>query len=278
MDIRVIALDLDGTLLNSQKLISPADYDALARAAERGVHIVPTTGRFYDAMPEVVRQLPFVRYAITVNGAEVYDAADKKVLHRAELEPEQALEVYRYFSSLPGICDCYVEGWGYMERSHYGRIDEFSRASAPYVCKMLKELRTPIDGMEDFIRTRRVQKLMVFFQDMERRALELERVAARFPDYIVTSSIVNNIEVNAPQASKGEALRRLCAHLGLGVEQAMSFGDGSNDLSMIRAAGVGVAMANAYDGLKQAADFVTLSCDEGGVAHAIDKFVFGVER
>lgn len=276
MNIRVIALDLDGTLLNSDKVISPADYAALERAAAMGVHIVPTTGRFYDAMPEVVRQLPFVRYAITVNGAEVYDAVEKKVLHRAELEPEQALEVYEYFESLPVICDCYIDGWGYMERSHYERIDEY--ALVPYVRKMLKELRTPVDDIKAYIRERRVQKVMMFFKDMERRALELERVPARFPEFIATSSIANNIEVNAAGANKGEALRILCEHLGFDISQAMSFGDGSNDLSMIRAAGVGVAMANAYDGLKEAADFVTLSCDQGGVAHAVEKFVFGVEK
>ncbi len=273
MDIRIIALDLDGTLLNSDKLISPADYDALARAAERGVHIVPTTGRFYEAMPEVVRQLPFVRYAITVNGAEVYDAVDKKVLHRAELEPEEAMAIYEYFESLPGICDCYIDGWGYMERSHYDRIDEYS--PVPYVRKMLKELRTPVDDMKAFIRDRRVQKVMVFFKDMERRAMELERVPARFPRQIATSSIANNIEVNAAGANKGDALRFLCKHLCLDIGQSMTFGDGSNDLSMIRAAGVGVAMGNAYDGLKEAADFVTLTCDESGVAHAVERFVFG---
>ena len=275
MSIKIIALDLDGTLLNSQKLISPADYDALARAAERGVYIVPTTGRFYDAMPEVVRQLPFVRYAITVNGAEVYDAAEKKVLHRAELEPDRAMAVYEYFESLPGICDCYMDGWGYMERSHYDRIDAYS--PVPYVRTMLKELRTPVDDLKAFIRGRRVQKVMVFFADMERRALELERVPAKFPDLLATSSIANNIEVNAAGANNGDALRFLCAHLGLDIGQSMSFGDGSNDLSMIRAAGVGVAMANAYDGLKEAADFVTLSCDQGGVAHAVEKFVFGAD-
>ena len=272
MAIRIIALDLDGTLLNSDKLISPADYAALERAAAMGVHIVPTTGRFYDAMPEVVRQLPFVRYAITVNGAEVYDAAEKKVLHRAELEPEQALAVYEYFETLPGICDCYVEGWGYMERSHYARIDEY--ATVPYVRTMLKELRTPVDDLKAFIRTRKVQKVMVFFKDMERRALELERVPTRFPELICTSSIANNIEVNAAQANKGEALMRLCAHLGIDPADSMSFGDGSNDLSMIRAAGVGVAMENAYAGLKEAADFVTLSCDEDGIAHALEQYVF----
>lgn len=272
MSVKIVLLDLDGTLLASDKTISSANYAALERAAEMGVHIVPSTGRFYDAMPEVVRNLPFVRYAVTVNGAQIYDAKEKKVLHQAEISSEEALAVYEYFESLPTICDCYVEGWGYMDRSHYARIDEF--ATVPYVVTMLKELRTPVDDVKEIIRRHKVQKVMTFFKDMDRRALELERVPALFPHLRVTSSIANNIEVNAMGANKGNALKHLCAHLGVDVKDTMAFGDGSNDLTMIQTAGIGVAMGNAYQGLKDVADYVTLDCDENGVAYAIEKFVF----
>lgn len=274
MAVKIILLDLDGTLLTSDKTISPANYAALERAAQMGVHIVPSTGRFYDAMPQVVRDLPFVRYAVTVNGAQIYDAQEKKVLHEEEISSEEALAVYEYFASLPTICDCYVEGWGYMDRSHYARIDEFTREAPPYVEKMLKELRTPVDDVKEIIRTHKVQKVMCFFRDMERRALELERVPVLFPHLRMTSSIMNNIEVNAMGANKGDALRHLCAHLGVDVKDTMAFGDGSNDLTMIQTAGIGVAMGNAYQGLKDAADYVTLDCDADGVAHAVEKFVF----
>lgn len=272
MAVKVILLDLDGTLLNSEKTISTANYAALERAAAMGVHIVPATGRFYEGMPQVVRDLPFVRYAVSVNGAEIYDSKEDKVLHREELEPEEAVAIYEYLSSLPALCDAYVEGWGYMDRSHYARVDEF--VTVPYVVKMLKELRTPVDDMKAFLAQHKTQKVMAFFNDMDRRAVELERVRTLFPDTAVSSSIVNNIEVNAKKAAKGGALLNLCAVLGIDVKDSMAFGDGSNDLTMIQAAGIGVAMGNAYPGLKEAADFVTLTCDQDGVAHAIEKFVF----
>lgn len=274
MSVKIILLDLDGTLLASDKTISPANYAALERAAEMGVHIVPSTGRFYDAMPQVVRDLPFVRYVVTVNGAQIYDAKEKKVLHQEEIPPEEALAVYEYFASLPTICDCYVDGWGYMDRGHYARIDEFCRTAPPYVEKMLKELRTPVDDVKEIIRGHNVQKVMCFFKDMDRRAVELERVPILFPHLRMTSSIANNIEVNAMGANKGDALKHLCAHLGVDVKDTMAFGDGSNDLTMIQTAGIGVAMGNAYQGLKDVADYITLDCDEDGVAHAVEKFVF----
>ncbi len=272
MAVKVILLDLDGTLLNSHKTISPGNYAALERAAAMGVHIVPATGRFYEGMPEVVRNLPFVRYVVSVNGAEIYDAREKKVLHKEELEPGEAVAIYEYLSSLPALCDAYVEGWGYMDRSYYARIDEF--ATVPYVAKMLRELRTPVDDMKAFLREHKAQKIMAFFNDMDRRAVELERVKTLFPNTAVSSSIANNIEVNAKKATKGGALLNLCAVLGVEVKDTMAFGDGSNDLTMIRNAGIGVAMGNAYPGLKEVADYVTLTCDEDGVGHAIEKFVF----
>lgn len=112
MDIKLILLDLDGTLLTSDKKISPANYAALERAHEKGVHIVPSTGRFFDGIPQVVRDLPFVRYAITVNGAQIYDRAEEKILYRAEIQPVDAERIYDRLDTLPVIYDCFMGGWG----------------------------------------------------------------------------------------------------------------------------------------------------------------------
>lgn len=271
MSVKIILLDLDGTLLNSDKMLSPGNRAALERAAAMGVHIVPATGRFYDAMPEAVRSLPFVRYAITVNGAQIYDAREKQVLHEEEISSEDSLRVYEYLDTLPGLCDCYAKNWGYMERGYYAQIEQF--VEDPQILNLYKKLRSPVDDMRAFLREHKVQKLMVYFKDLDRRALELERIPALFPDMAVSSSMSHNIEINAGQANKGAALARLCALLGIDVKDTMAFGDGSNDLTMIRAAGIGVAMGNAWQGLKDAADYITLTNDEDGVARAIEKFV-----
>ena len=275
MPVTIILLDLDGTLLTSDKRISPANRAALERAAAAGVRIVPSTGRFYDGMPAVVRELPFVRYVVTVNGAQVYDAAEKTVLHRAEIQPAAAERVFDALDALPVIYDCFLDGWGYMDERNYARIDAFIQD--PRVNRMVKELRRPVADFRAFIRreNRPLQKIQMFFRDMDRRREELERLSRLFPDMAVSSSIPNNIEINDSHATKGEALAFLCRHLGLDIRDAMAFGDGSNDLSMIRAAGTGVAMANAEAALREAADYVTASNDEDGVAKAIEKFCFG---
>ena len=113
MAIKLILLDLDGTLLTSQKTISPANYAALERCVEHGIYIVPSTGRFYGGMPQVVRDLPFVRYVVAVNGAQVYDVKEDKVLCREEIPLEAALRVFDALDDLPVIYDCYMGDVGY---------------------------------------------------------------------------------------------------------------------------------------------------------------------
>ena len=92
-EIKLIALDLDGTLLNSAKELSPRNRAALEAAAGAGIHIVPATGRFYRGMPECIRSLPFVRYVVSINGAEVYDTAAKTTLFSAVIPGAEALKV-----------------------------------------------------------------------------------------------------------------------------------------------------------------------------------------
>ena len=272
MSIKLILLDLDGTLLTSEKTISPANYAALERCAAAGIHIVPSTGRFYGGMPQVVRELPFVRYVVAVNGAQVCDVKEDRVLRREEIAPEDALRVYDELDKLPVIYDCFLDGWGYMDEKMYARIDEF--IADPRVNKMVKELRRAVPDFKGFIarEDRPLQKLQMFFADMGRRETELERLPKLFPELSVSSSIPNNIEINAKNANKGEALRFLCRYLGLDVSESMSFGDSGNDLSMILAAGVGVAMANAEPSLLDAADYATDTNDNDGVAKAIQRF------
>ncbi len=274
MAIRIILLDLDGTLLTRDKQLSPANRGALERAAARGVHIVPSTGRFYQGMPTVVRELPFVRYAVTINGAQVYDGKEDAVLRRAEIAPAAAERVFDRLDTLPVIYDCFLDGWGYMDARHYGEIDRF--ISDPRVNRMVKELRKPVEDFRGFIRRegRPLQKIQMFFRDMDCRREALESLPRNLPDMAVTSSISNNIEINDKAATKGEALRFLCRHLGVDVRDTMAFGDGSNDMTMIRAAGIGVAMANADPALRAAADFVTDTNDADGVAKAIARFCF----
>lgn len=275
--IGIIALDLDGTLLDSEKNVSSVNRAALERAASAGIQIVPTTGRFFGGMPQEIRTLPFVRYAITINGAQVADTSTGEVIYKAELPWQQAVEIMEYLDSLPVIYDCYQNNCGWMTAAQKERIDEF--APNEHYRKMLHELRKPVPELKAFLAQKQegVQKVQFFTKDMELHARMLKELPLRFADLAVSSSVSNNIEINQSHANKGEALRALARYLGLPEDATLSFGDGLNDISMLREAGVGVAMANACPQAKEAADWVTLSNDENGVAVGIETFCFGLE-
>ena len=270
--IRLIALDLDGTLLDSDKRLPPANRAALERAHRAGAYIVPATGRYFAAMPEVVRALPFLRYAITINGARVSNADDSELLYTADLPLAQALELMRWLDTLPVIYDCYMDCVGWMTESMQRRAAEFS--DDVHYLKMMRELRTPVPDLKDFIAARGhdIQKVQFFTNDLNLRAEVLRTCAERFPGTVASSAWYKNVEINHADATKGKALLGLCRALGIDPAETLAFGDGLNDISMLRAAGIGVAMGNADETVKAAADELAPDCDSAGVAAVISKY------
>ena len=278
-DIKIISLDLDGTLLDSQKRLSEGNRAALEEAAAKGVHIVPTTGRFFGMMPQAIRDLPFVRYAITINGAQVYDRETDTAIVREEIPLDMALDIIRLLDGYDVIYDCYRSNWGWMTESLQAKAEDY--ATDTHYLKMVREFRNPVPELKEYLKSTAaegdVQKVMLFARNTPgsesvTKAIT-DAVAARFPSIKTTSSTWNNLELNIATAHKGNSLKRFAEHLGYTLENCMALGDGTNDLSMIEAAGLGVAMSNAHPLVLAAADHVTTSNDEDGVAKAIRDFV-----
>lgn len=272
--IGIIALDLDGTLLNSNKELSAGNLAALQRAANAGIEIVPTTGRFYGGMPAVIRELPFIHYAITINGAQAVDLRTNEVIYRAEMPWEQAVDIMTYLEEFSVIYDCFQDNAGWMTGELKKRIDR--EVADPHYRKMLHELRQSVPELKTLLkeRKRNVQKVQFFTDRPELRLHLMKELPERFENLSVSSSTIDNAEINQIHANKGEALYALADHLGVERQATLAFGDGLNDLSMLKAAGIGVAMANAVPEAMEAADWITLSCDEDGVAHGINKYCF----
>ena len=269
MPVRLIAFDLDGTLLDGRKNIPEENLRALRAAAAAGALLVPATGRIYTGVPELLRQLPVARYFITINGACAYDAVEDKNLYASELSVDCCLRLIAYMDRLPAIYDCYQDNWGYISRDMFEKAGDY--IPDPGIMKMMRELRTPVDSLADTLRQkgRTVQKMQMHFQDMDERKRQLKLVAERFPETAVSSSLPWNIEINSAGATKGQALKALCSALDIDLGDVLAFGDGSNDLDMLRTAGIGVAMGNAVEEVKAAADWVAPNNEEAGVAAGI---------
>ena len=277
--IRIVALDLDGTLLDSQKRLSAANRTALEEAAEMGAQIVPTTGRFFGMMPQSIRDLPFVRYAITINGAQVYDRETERAIVRDEIPLDMAIELMRLLDGYDVIYDCYRSNWGWMTAALQAKAEDY--ATDAHYLKMVHEFRHPVKDLKEYLAATAaegdVQKVMLFARNTpgseKVTKVIAEETARRFPAIKVTASTWNNLEFNIASAHKGNALKRFAEHLGLTLANCMAIGDGMNDLTMIKAAGIGVAMANAHPLVRAAADRIALSNDEDGVAWAISEIL-----
>lgn len=273
---KLIAFDLDNTLLNRKKEVTPETLRVLTRAAELGIEIVPVTGRIWSAVPEAVKSMDFVRYAVTLNGTEVVDVKNGKILAEALLPVERGITLSHVFDDLGVVYDCIAGGTRFMRQECYDRIDSIS--DGEWQTKIIRGLSVPVPDIPEAIAGMRgVQKMQMYTRDAELRAKLLEALPVVFPKMLFTSSVGNNIEVNAPEANKGDGLKILAEYLGLPVRSAMAFGDGLNDLSMIQAAGIGVAMRNACRELLEVADHVTSDCDHDGVAEGIKTFCRGID-
>lgn len=273
MGIKLMAFDLDGTLLNSEKIIDDSTMKALEAAALKGVEIVPCTGRFYKAMPECVLQLPFVNYSININGACAFDVKNEKSLICHEMPKKRVLELIEWYEDKDCAYDVYMNNWGYIQKDQADNIARHMYNT--FYQKQIRDFRTHVENLKDFVAAADcdIQKFQVYSEDSDFILDVFRKTKEIFPDLEISSSEKNDIEYTNKQANKGFALRDLCDYLRIDIDDAMAFGDGGNDVELLKIAGIGVAMGNAKPKCKEAADFVTLSNDEGGIAYAIEKFV-----
>ena len=280
MNVKLIAFDLDGTLLDDDKHLPPENLAALQAAHAQGIFLVPATGRILKALPEELLAPGLFRYFIFANGALVYDLQEQQALYRARIEPELAVRLCTYMDTLPVLYDCYRGDCGYMTQWMYDRAPEFFETE-PHILKLIKSLRRPVPELKQKILEDRLplEKLQMFFrpEHMDERARQLELVPQLFPELIASSSLRNNIEINSARAGKGNALRALCEKLDLDTSESVAFGDGLNDADMLRAAGRGCAMQNAVPAVKEAADVTVETNNDAGVGKEIFRLLRGAE-
>ncbi len=267
-DIRMIAFDLDGTMLDDNKNLPEENRQALLEAVARGILIVPATGRLPMALPDCIQALP-IRYGIFINGAEVTNLQTGESISQTLIPYEQAVAVYRESEQWDIIYDCYQENKAYMGVAHKRRIPEFA-LNAHYF-KMMTELRVPVPELKAYLadKAQGVQKLQFYFRKDQYPLRETLLHSWKIPGIEVSSSVPNNLELNHAEGTKGYALEHLARHLGIDMAQVMVFGDGDNDRTMLQKAGVAVAMKNAEPVLKELADYITGSNNDAGVAQAI---------
>ncbi len=275
-NIQLIALDMDGTLFNSKSQISKKDQDAIKAAADAGIHITISTGRPLVGLPVDLLSSLGIRFAITSNGAGIYRLPEKECIFSGCMEPPLVCSILRALAPYDLHYDAFINGNGYGQKSLQPVIDRLDMPDS--IKSYIKTSRTLTDNLADFIEENAlpVQKMTLNFYPtkdgvFQDRDAVLSLLSSN-PEILLLSGGYHNLEFTKAGISKGTGLAFLSDLLKLPVSDTLACGDTENDIDILTAAGIGVAMGNAMENVKKAADFITLSNEESGVAHAIRKF------
>ena len=268
-NIKIIAFDLDGTVFRNDKTISPRVRDTLRAAAERGIELVPATGRAFNGIPNELKAMPGVNYLITSNGAAVYRTDGSLVYERA-VPCDTASAIISEFDRNSVITAAYFDGSGYMELRGFEKAIEMGLPS--HAIEYFKTTRVMVDSLPEFVMesNKPVRVITLAFRPEDKAAQKnIIEIVKKYDVSCVYGGDMN-IDINHRKSGKGYALLEIAKLLGIAPEDTAAIGDSENDSDMLKKAGVGIAMANADEDAKAAADMITLSNEEDGVAAAID--------
>lgn len=252
LDVKLIAFDLDDTLLNDKREITDKNVEALRECARRGIYIVLCSGRAEDAILPFVRRLEIAgmetgRYLIAINGCSIFDLHKRQQIFCKKVEPEILLRANEIAESFGLRSEVYTpDTIYYREETKWTKLDVD-------LCG-LKGAK--VDDYDNFLKTG-FTKMLVPGEPEE--LLKLQKILRdEFKERaVIFTSKPYFLEILPPNCGKGEAVKWLCESLGFGVEKAMGFGDSMNDESLIKMAGYGVAMCNGLEAIKKVADFIT---------------------
>lgn len=272
MDIRLVALDLDGTLMPQSQIISPRTRAAVARAQEHGLEIVCTTGRALSEMGCVFEQLPPMRYACCCTGAYVTDLRTGENISSTPLSAQQGREIYAALREYNCLIHYFSDGAVRNDRQTQARFLPHYPAA---LRALLEQTHVCEEDLDAYVAAYSgpVDKLYVNFLDASERDAAFQRVQDM--GYYVTDAGFVDFEIMHSGVDKATALSALAAHLGVSGEQVCAIGDSGNDVPMLRWAGLGVAMGNAAPGVQAEADYVTADNEHDGVADVLDRLLNG---
>ncbi|MDC7770616.1 Cof-type HAD-IIB family hydrolase [Priestia megaterium] len=240
-EFKLIALDMDGTLLNNQQEISTENRQAIAKAQEQGVHVVLSTGRSLLTCREYAQSLQLSSYLITVNGSEIWDES-------GELVERKLIDA----SSIEKMWNLTQE-----HKLNFWAVttDKVWRDEFPEDIASQEWLKFGYDIPDDALRE------------------EVLKQIAGISDFEISNSSLTNLEINALGINKAKGIMTVCERLDISMDEVIAMGDSLNDMAMIEAAGCGIAMGNAQEAVKEAADWVTDTNVNNGVAKAISHWV-----
>lgn len=263
---KAVFVDVDGTLVDSQKNVSNETMEAIKNAQEKGTQIIICTGRQRAGAKMFKEMCGLSRYVICTNGAEIYDCENKEVLFRSAIDAKECKKLYEFA----------------IENDMLIKLN-FGIARAITKLEFIEKNEIVLDeDIDEFLMKNEITQITVACEDENKRELVKNFInnnprVKTINQFVweVNDKTMYCIHCTNPNVSKGNAMAGLCKYLGIDLKDAVAIGDDMNDVSMLKMAGLGVAMGNATEEVKVAADVVTASNEESGVAKILQKIIEG---
>lgn len=269
---KIIASDLDGTLLNNEQTISEENFCAISEINRLGVEFVPTTGRSMSEVDPSLLNSPDIRYIITSNGAMVFDKNVGKTILARYISKDAVRLVFESVRPYNVFIVAKEGGKAYVDNNKYN--PEFMNTCGinEYFGHIISQHAVPIENFESFVFSSNEIEMIVLFFEFDETASCCKQI---FEDSgKLSSAHANNyIEVYSSDASKGKTLAAFADMLGIDIADVISVGDSNNDSTMIEEAGLGLAVANACDALKELADQIICDNSEHIAKYVLENFI-----
>ncbi|WP_304341135.1 HAD family hydrolase [Metaclostridioides mangenotii] len=268
MQYKLIVTDMDGTLLNREQEMTPKNREAIDFALENGVSVALASGRMYDSAKQHIEYLNMDIPIIACNGSLI-KLSNGTLIYSNKIDTELCLKAVEVLEKYNVYYQCQHEDLLFCKESDnkdsiYYKINEFMKTQTKVVIE---------DDLKDSILNNDILKFTIIEENNISILPVIKEELEKIEGLKITSSWENNIEIMSEGVDKGQAIKMLCEHLNIDRSEIMAFGDNYNDIEMLEYAGLGVAMGNSNDDIKESADYVTDTNEESGFANAIFKFM-----
>lgn len=276
MKIRAVLMDMDGTLLGkSQVAIPTPNMRAVQKAIDMGVHVIPCTGRVYGMLPPQLLTQEGIRYFVTSHGARAIDAKERRTVYEDVIPPRESSALMAYLEGKGLYNEVAALGTLYMEKAVVSPLN-YDLVPEHHAWYMRDECYTAVDKPSEFFARENIgiEKMNIYNIP--------EALQQEVYDFVTESGMIDHtrpgvgkdLEFAHKGLNKLLAVEAILKEIGVSYEETLAIGDSSSDLAIIRACGAGVAMGNAPDNIKEAANYVTALNTEKGLAKAFEHFIF----
>ena len=270
--MKIVAIDLDGTLLHSDCTISSYSKEVIAEAGKNGIMVVPTSGRSFRSIKNQVKDIEGVKYCICANGTLVGNIQTEELIHNYKIPQHFVYDIYKEVKERQGFIELYCDNDAYVEKEDIPVF--YNTKMGKDFCDSLLSTDVKALSYDLLLRrgTMRINKIHVAFPDPQ-ELREFAAKTAKNENLVVTFPSEYNMEIFPKGCNKDVGIRILAEKYNIAHEDTVAIGDSDNDVAMIEYAHIGIAVANAMEVLKEKADYITKSNDEDGPAIVLKKIL-----